>query len=111
MTYISPSSLNDIIEVIGFDYIQNKIILEIKQAPYFSIIADEISSHNNEYLSLCLRYVDSSCEIQEKFVAFVKVPRTRASDISNAILDMLEKLKLSVLDLRGQCYDGASNYE
>ena len=108
-TYLSPSSQNDIIEVIGFDYIRAKIIAEIKQAPYFSIIADEVTSHNTEYLSLCLRYVDARCEIQENFMAFVELPRIRASDVSKAILDTLDKLKLSVSDLRGQCYDGASN--
>ena len=108
-TYLSPSSQNDIIEVIGFDYIRANIIADIKQAPYFSVIPDEVSSHNSEYLSLCLRCIDADCEIQEKFVAFVKLPRIRASDISKAILDMLGKLELSVSDLRGQCYDGASN--
>lgn len=81
LTYVSLSSQNDIIEVIGFDYIWANIITEIKQAPYFSIIADEVSSHNSEYLSLCLRYIDADCEIQEKFVAFIKLPRIRASDI------------------------------
>jgi len=42
-------------------------------------------------------------------MAFVKLPRLRASDISNAITEKLEVLKLSISDMRGQCYDGASN--
>ena len=49
-TYLSPSSQNDMINVIGLDYIHVKIISEIKQAKFFSMIADEVSSHNIEHL-------------------------------------------------------------
>ena len=72
-TYLSPSSQNDMINVIGLDYIRAKIISEIKQAKFFSMIADEVSSHNIEHLSLCLRYVDGNHDIQEKDIAFVKL--------------------------------------
>ena len=61
-TYLSPSSQNDIINVIGLDYIRTKIISEIKQAKFFSIIADEVSSHNVEHLSLCKI---TACEISQ----------------------------------------------
>lgn len=57
-TYLSSSSQNEIINVIGLDYIHSKIIGEIKQAKFFSVIADEVSSHNVEHLSLCLWYID-----------------------------------------------------
>ena len=67
-TYLSPSSQNDIVDVIGLDYIRGNIVTEIKQAPYFSVIADEVTSHNSEYSSLCLRYINAHCEIQERFV-------------------------------------------
>jgi len=83
-TYLSQSLQNNIIEVIGYHYIHAYIAQEINQAPFYLIIADEVSAHNNEHLSLCLHYVDLHCEmteIQEKFVAFVKLPRVRAADI------------------------------
>ena len=73
VTYLSPTSQNDIINVIGLDYIRTKIISEIKQAKFFSIIADEVTSHNIEHLSLCLRYIDGNHDIQEKYIAFVKL--------------------------------------
>ena len=72
-------------------------------------MADEVSSHNVEHMALCLRYVDESCDIQEKFVAFLKLQRVRANDISNAIVSTLENLGLSLVNLRGQGYDGAAN--
>lgn len=108
-TYLSSSSQNEIINVIGLDYIRSKIISEIKQAKFFSVIADEVSSHNVEHLSLCLRYIDGHHDIQEKHIAFVKLQRVRASDITNAIISTLEVLGISLEDLRGQCFDGASN--
>ena len=66
-TYLSPRSQNDIISVIGNDLIRAKLITEIKEARYFSILADEVASHNVEHLPLCLRFVDANCDIREDF--------------------------------------------
>ena len=74
----------------------------------FLIMANEVSSHNVEHMALCVRYVDESCDIQEKFIAFLKL-RVRTSDITNAIVNTLENLGLSLVNLRGQDYDGAAN--
>lgn len=54
-------------------------------------------------------YIDGHHDIQEKHIAFVKLERVRASDITNAIIDTLEDLGISLEDLRGQCFDGTSN--
>ena len=61
-----------------------------------------------EYLPLCLRFVEEKYDIREEFVSFIKLARVRATDIANAIVSMLEELGLSLGDLRGQGYDGAS---
>ena len=109
VTYLSPKTQNDIIDIIGFDVIRNSIVTEVQKAKFFSVMADEVSSHNVEHMALCLRYVDESCDIQEKFVAFLKLKRVRANDITNAIVNTLEDLGLSLVNLRGQGYDGAAN--
>ena len=57
---------------------------------------------------ICLRFVDEKCNIREDFVAFVGLERVRASDITKAIIDMIEELGLSLNDLRGQGYDDAA---
>ena len=72
-------------------------------------MADEVSSHNVEHLALCLRFVDENCVIREEFVSFVKLDRVRAQDIANSIISAIEGLGLSLNELRGQGYDGASN--
>ena len=88
-SYLSPNTQNDIIDIIGFDVIRASIITEIQKARHFSIMADEVSSHNVEHMTLCIRYVDESCDIQEKFIAFLKLQRVRASDITNAIVNII----------------------
>ena len=59
---------------------------DIKDSLFFSVLADEVASHNVEHLALCLRFVDQSCDIREEFVALVKLQRVRTLDISSAIL-------------------------
>ena len=107
-TYMSSTTQNDIINVIGYDLLLNTIISEVKEATFFSVLANEVSSHNVEHLAMCLRFVDSECNIRKEFVAFIKLSRVRASDIADSILTTLVNLGLSMSDLRGQGYDGAS---
>ena len=107
-TYLSPRSQNEIIDVTGNGIISAKIISEIIETKFFSILADEVTSHNVEHLALCIRFVDAKCDIREEFVAFVQLQRVRASDITNAIISKIEELGLSLHDVRGQGYDGAA---
>ncbi len=74
-TYISPKSQNAFINVIGYDMILADIISEIKAAKFFSVLADEVSSHNIEHLAICLRFVDQECNIREEFISFIKMER------------------------------------
>uniref|UniRef100_A0A1X7UA98 TTF-type domain-containing protein n=2 Tax=Amphimedon queenslandica TaxID=400682 RepID=A0A1X7UA98_AMPQE len=107
-TYLSPMSQNEVISVIGHDIILAKIVSEIKQAQFYSVLADEVSSHNIEHLPICIRFVDNENCIREEFVSFIKLQRVRAIDVAIAIVTCLQNLGLSLSDLRGQGYDGAS---
>ena len=107
-TYLSPTSQNDIINIIGYDILRNSIVEDIKEAKFFSVLADEVSNHNVEHLAVCLHYVDANYNIREDFVTFIKLERVRAINISEAITGCVEELGLSLNNLRGQGYDGAS---
>ena len=107
-TYISPTTQNEIINIIGYDIIRTNIIANVRRAKFYSVLADEVSSHAVEHLAICLRFVDEQCDIREEFVSFVKMQRVRAIDISDGIVSSLEGLGLSLSELRGQGYDGAS---
>ena len=67
-----------------------------------------MSCHSVEHLPICIRFVDSECNIREEFIAFIKLGRVRAVDVSDAIIKSLENIGLSLSNLRGQGYDGAS---
>ncbi|XP_011404168.1 PREDICTED: zinc finger MYM-type protein 1-like [Amphimedon queenslandica] len=92
----------------GYDIIRESIVDEVKEVRYFSVMADEVTCHNVEYLLICLRYVDAHNNIREDFIAFIMMERVRAVDISCAIIATLEGLGLLLNDLRGQGYDGES---
>ena len=71
----------------------NNIIGDIKEVQFFSVLADEVSSHNKvEHLPLCFRFVDGLCNIREEFMTFIKLERVRAVDISEAIVSCVEEL-------------------
>ena len=60
VTYMSPLIQNEIIEIIGQDIILKNLLEEIKAANLYSIIADEVTSHNEEQLALCARFNDKT---------------------------------------------------
>ena len=108
-TYKSPKIQNDIIEIIGKDIIQKKIVSEITEARFYSILADEVTSHNKEELSLCIRFLDKADTIREEFLEFVKLPRITGEHIASAVTTNLNTLGLPLENIRGQGYDGAAN--
>ena len=70
-TYIFPTYHNQIVSVIGNDIILANLIAEMKKAIFFAVLADEVCSHNEEYLPLSICFVDERCNIREEFVAFI----------------------------------------
>ena len=56
-----------------------------------------------------LRYVDKSGVVKESFVGIVHVKDTTAANLKSCIDSLFAKLKLSLKQVRGPGYDGASN--
>ena len=75
VSYMSPTSQNELIEIIGKRIIQKKFIEEIKDAQYHSVLADEVTNSNNEILSICIRYVNKEKQIREVFLGFLSLER------------------------------------
>ena len=75
-TYISPQSQNDLIEVIG-DQIFQGIVEDVNASPFYAIPADEVTSHNVDYLSLCIRFFDHKQKsIREEFLTFLPLVKS-----------------------------------
>ena len=106
--YTSKTIQNELISVVGRS-IQNTIVNEVKEAKFYSVIADEVTdAANKEELSIVLRYVLNG-KIKEVFIDFIEVERITGEVLGKAILEWLRVHGVSVMNMRGQCYDGASN--
>ena len=107
-SYISKTTQNEIIKCCR-QVITEKIINEVKENIFFSILPDEASDcSNKEQMSLVLRFVDSDLNIREDFIKFIHCKWGLAgADLAAVILKALEGFSLNIEDCRGQGYDGA----
>ena len=53
--------------MIGKHIILQGILDDLNAASYYSILADEVTSHNVEHLAICARFVDKNRDIREEF--------------------------------------------
>ncbi|XP_050259817.1 uncharacterized protein LOC126704867 [Quercus robur] len=100
----------DIVNAIACE--TSKAIINDLDNGFFSILVDE--SHNisvKEQMSLVLRYVNEKGIIIERFLGIVYVASTTALSLKCAIECLLYEHNLSLSNLRGQGYDGASNMQ
>ena len=102
-TYLSPDIQNELMHIIGNEIIQSEIVEEIKDAKFFSVMADEATTHNKEQCAFCVRFVDKEGNIREKVLEFLPLIRT-----TGAFLKAIENLGLDISNVRGQRYDGCS---
>ena len=71
-TYRSKTIQNEVIKCFEQE-LRGIIISEVKQAKFFSVMADECSDvANKEQLAIVIRYVNEDDEICEDFVEFVE---------------------------------------
>lgn len=63
---------------------------------------------NREELSLALRYIFND-EIKEVFVDFLQVERITGEVLGSTTVEWLLSHNVCLTDMRGQCYEGASN--
>lgn len=93
----------------GKHIILHDILSNLNAAPYYTILADEVTSHNVEHLAICARFVDGKKDVREEFLAFLNLERITGEKIAEAILGFLKENNIPASNMRGQGYDGASN--
>lgn len=100
---------NEIIDLLGKSVLR-KVLASIKKTEHFSIMVDETSDSSiHEQVSFCIRTVDDSLIINEDFIGLYETPNTESQTLFSILKDVFARLDLSMDNLRGQCYDGASN--
>jgi hypothetical protein len=107
--YTSKTIQNELIDVIG-DTMRENLLREIKQAKFFSVMADEVTDvSNREQVSVVIRYVNANLEVKEVYLDLVCTERITGAAMATLITTRLSNWELSLANLRGQAYDGASN--
>ena len=91
--------------------IKENITSEIKNAKFYSVLADEAADVSNlEQMAIILRFVDSSSQIREDFLGFVVCNEGLSGQaITAIILQVIKELDLDPSLCRGLGYDGAGN--
>ena len=87
-----------------------KNIVEELGDDYFAILADKSSDISHiEQLAFCLRYVDKLGRVCERFLGVIHVPGTTSLQLKTAIQSLLASHHLTLTQVGGQGYYGASN--
>lgn len=115
--YLSPQIQNEMIQLLN-DCVLERIISEIKQQPFFSIIVDTTPDiSRKDQLSVVIRYLrldlskpdSKEIEIKESFLGFFEIRGHDADSFEREIITALEKMGIQLDRCRGQGYDGAAS--
>ena len=103
--YTSATIQNEVIHLIA-KQIKNVLL----PSSYYAVICDEtMDLSRKEMLALCLRKVDDTLRVHEKFFGFHRAKLQSAEGIFNTIKDALVlELNLDLQQMVGQSYDGAA---
>jgi hypothetical protein len=105
---LAPKIQRDIVECFANENVDS--ILEDLGNDMFCLLVDESRDVScKEQMVVVLRYVDKCGIMKERFVGVVHVTETTSSHLKSYIDSLLAKFKLSLKQVRGQGYDGASN--
>ncbi|CAH2293088.1 zinc finger MYM-type 1-like [Pelobates cultripes] len=117
--YLGKDIQNELIGLISKE-IQRRILRLLKDAKYFSIILDCTPDITLvEQMTMVFRFVsvkqgdsptaNPEIHIEERFLGFLPVHNSSGEGLTEAILNVLEMLKIPLSDMRGQGYDNGSN--
>ena len=92
-TYKSKTIQNQIIGVLK-DYVQEKIVNEVKKTKYFSVMADEAGDiSGKQQMAFILRHLNSENVIKEEFLSFIHCEDgTSGQAISEYLIKTVQEL-------------------
>ena len=108
-SYIHHDYQDELLNLMANQVLRKKLC-DIKESPFFSVMCDEYTDiSNKEQLSFCVRWIDPLLNAREDFLGYYEIPNISSNTIVAVIKDALIRMSLSLSNLRGQTYDGASN--
>ena len=78
------------------------IVDELKATRWYTIFADEVTSHNIEHFAISARFFDPNNDIWEEFLAFIGLDRITGVEFADAIINFLQDNDVPVANVRGQ---------
>ena len=106
--FTSPHIQNEVLNIMSNSVVRK--LLDSIRGNIYSIMADEYTDvSNKEQFTFCIRWVTDGLEVMEKFLGFYEIPNINSGTLVSVIKDIFIRYHLNPDQLRGQCYDGASN--
>ncbi|GLU17296.1 hypothetical protein SLE2022_336730 [Rubroshorea leprosula] len=106
--YTSPTIQKEILQVFARK-VQAEICKEISDAKFCLIVDEARDESKREQMSIVVRFVDKDGFVKERLLDVVHVRETNALTLKQEICSVLSHHNLSIQNVRGQGYDGASN--
>ncbi|ESQ50881.1 hypothetical protein EUTSA_v10022584mg [Eutrema salsugineum] len=104
----SPPIQKDIVYCFAEEVVKS-IIEEIDHGDFGLLVDESADVSHKEQMAVVFRFVDKIGTIKERFIGVVHVRDTSSLTLKHAIDDLFAKYGLSLKNIRGQGYDGASN--
>jgi hypothetical protein len=107
--YTSGEIQNEVIMVMALKILR-QIAATLHESQFYTIMVDETADvSNKEQVVICIRWVSKNFDVHEEFIGLYVVDKIDAQTLVAVIKDVLHRLNISVVKLRGQCYDGAAS--
>ncbi|KAL5820586.1 hypothetical protein ACOSQ3_022468 [Xanthoceras sorbifolium] len=106
--YTSPRIQKELLNILANE-VRAKIREEVGDAKFCILVDEAVDESNREQMAIILRYIDLKGFVRERFFQVISVHDTNSSTLKKEICNVLARYNLSVENLRGQGYDGASN--
>ncbi|KAF4694291.1 hypothetical protein FOZ60_008444 [Perkinsus olseni] len=107
--FLSHRIVEEYVLLLG-DSVASVLLERARQARWFSLICDEATdSATRQQIAVCIRFVSpSDLEVRECFISLISTTSSKASALTNHLLEFLEKSHLDVSNTRGLGFDGCS---
>jgi len=106
--YTSPDVQKEILNIYARK-VQISIREEIGNSKFCIMVDESRDESKKEQMAIVVRFVNKGGIIKERFLDLIHVKDTAALTLKDSICAVLSDNNLSVRDIRGQGYDGASN--
>ena len=107
--YQPPLVQNELMQLMYLQVLRT-LLADIRLACFFSLIADETRDiSGKEQLTVSLRWVNDSYEVNEDLIDLIDVEKTDAATLKSVIKDLLTSCSIPIDSCHGEAYDGASN--